>query len=195
MKKKIILLSTIAAAVFLSCNNPQTNESNDTGEMYSKETAEEHNDAKFDNKTEDDAQFVVNAAYNHLTTISLCDLAIMRATHNDVRELANSIHAQHSKANRELEEIASQKGITMPTLQDKENMEYKNLESKTGTEFDKAFYDKIVGLQKDAIDMYQEANTDLADSQLRDYASHQLPTIRVQLDRSMDNQKVAENWE
>ena len=194
MKKKIILLVALATG-FLACNESTTKDSNDSATVYSKESAEDHNEAKFDNKAEKEAQFVVNASSNHLTTIALCNLAMERAVHSDVKTLAGEIKAQHANANRQLEELAQLKGISYPTQPDLDNSDYKSLDGKTGIDFDKAYYNRIVDLQKDAIQMYQEASTDLADADLREYSTHQLPSIRVQLDRSMDNKKVAENWE
>src|SRR5436853_6188783 len=89
---KHFFLSFISIAVIglWSCKN-------ETGTPDNKKEAEEHNDAKFDNKSEKDAQFVVDAADIHLTEISLGQLAENNARADDVKELGRIMNRDHKK--------------------------------------------------------------------------------------------------
>ncbi len=176
---------------FFACSNNQTADKDVQG---TPQNAEDHNDAKFDNENEKDAAFVVDAANANLTAISLCDLAMNRATHQEIKDLAKTVSEHHLKANNELNTLAQSKNITMPTSSSIKDAEYKNLNEKSGNDFDKAFYDKIVAMHKETIDRFEKASQDAKDADLRNYAASQLPTLRAHLDRAMDDQKLAENW-
>lgn len=80
-----------------------------------KEVAEDHNDAKFDNsKNENDAQFLVNVAEINLEEIQLGKLAQQNGSMTDVKELGKMMEGAHSKLQSELDALAKQKLITIP---------------------------------------------------------------------------------
>jgi putative membrane protein len=185
----------VAAALigFTACSN-NTNNDKVADNMGTPKEAEEHNDAKFNNDNENDAQFVVDAVNDNLIEISLCDLAVSRATHPEVKEFAKTLADHHTKANNELTALAQKKNITVPSTTDLKNSEYNSLNDKKGNDFDQAYYDKIVSMHKDAVSRYEKAAQDCKDAEIRNYAAAQLPSLRAHLDRAMDDQKLADNW-
>jgi putative membrane protein len=192
MKKILIntLLSCFVVAFFACSNN--TNHQND--QPGTANSAEEHNDAKFTSDNEKDAQFVVDAARDNMLEISLCDLAISRSTHQEVKDLAKNLSDHHSKAENELAQLAQKKNITIPSDAERESADYKALSDKTGNDFEKSYYSRIVDLHKDAISRFEKAAQDCKDADIRNWAASQLPTLRAHLDRAMDDQKLADNW-
>ena len=197
MKNKILyfLLVPGITALFACSNTDRNNNNNNSADNVGTEkSAEEHNDAKFDNENENDAQFVVDAVKQNLDEIALCDLAMQRANHSEIKEMANMLNASHTKANNELTRIAKEKSITIPMTTDLQGPAYKSLNDKNGNEFDKAYYDKIVEMHKEAVNRYEKASQDAKDVDIRNFAASQLPTLRAHLDRAMDNQKLAEGW-
>ena len=78
--RKIFLKSTLFFSILItlvSCNNDQKSDS--------KDVAEEHNDAKFNNNdTERDAQFLVNASEINLEEMKLAELAQQNGYTTDV---------------------------------------------------------------------------------------------------------------
>ena len=195
MKKNLINYMVAAALIgFTACSNNNPNNNDKTADVGTPKAAEEHNDAKFDSDNEKDAQFVVDAVNDNLIEISLCDLAMTRSTHQEVKDLAKALSEHHTKANNELTALAQKKNITVPSSTDLKNSEYNALNDKKGNDFDKAYYDKIVSMHKDAVDRYEKAAQDCKDAELRNYASAQLPSLRAHLDRAMDDQKLADNW-
>lgn len=105
---KVIFILVIAITV-VSCGNDQKVE--DT-----KEIAEDHNDAKFeDNDKERDAQFLVNATEINLEEISLAQLAQQFGKTEDVKELGKAMEINHAKSLQELTTLAQTKLISIPT--------------------------------------------------------------------------------
>jgi putative membrane protein len=174
-----------------SCNN---NKANEDKTEDTKQQAEEHNDAKFENKQEKDAQFLVDAADISMTEIELGKLAESHGTMPEVRELGKTMIADHTKALNEVKSLASKKQITLPTEMSNKSMDaYKMLDTKTGKDFDKDYCDKMVDGHKDAISKFEKAAADSKDEEIKNWASSTLPTLRKHLDSSMACQEKCKN--
>jgi putative membrane protein len=184
--KEALLHVTFVTTILLiaSCNNNQKPED-------SKDVAEEHNDAKFDNnKQEKDAQFLVNAAEINLEQIQLGKLAqqIGRTTH--VRELGKMMEVAHTKSLNDLTTLAKTKMITIPTLPtDNAQDAYNKLNEKSGKDFDKAYADMMVNTHKDAIDVFEKASINSDNTDIKNWATVSLPDLRLHLDKAIDCQK------
>ena len=63
----------------------------------------------------DDRKFIMEAAHGGMMEVKLGQLAVDKATNADVKQFGQRMVDDHSKANSELMELASQKGITLPT--------------------------------------------------------------------------------
>jgi putative membrane protein len=183
--KELLLQAAFVATVLLlaSCNNNQ--KPKDT-----KDVAEEHNDAKFDNNMQEkDAQFLVNAAEINLEEIELGQLAqkIGRTTH--VRELGKMMEQAHSKSQNDLIALAKSKIVTIPTSPTNEAKDaYKKLNEKPGNDFDKAYADMMVSKHKDAIATFEKASKDGNDAEIKNWAIVSLPDLRIHLDESINCQ-------
>lgn len=93
IKTTLLTLSFLGASlctVMISCDNTSKPED-------SEEVAEEHNEAKFDNKEETDAAFLVAAAGINLEEIQLGKLAQTNSANSDVKALGAMMESEHSK--------------------------------------------------------------------------------------------------
>lgn len=184
--KGALLLVTFVTIILLfsSCSNNQKPE--DT-----KDVAEEHNEAKFDNnKQEKDAQFLVNAAEINLEEIQLGQLAQQIGRTTYVKELGKMMEKSHAKSLSDLTALAKSKMITIPTSPTDDAQDaYKTLNEKSGNDFDKAYVDRMVSGHKDAIAAFEKASTDCDDTDIRNWALASLPDLRTHLDHSIDCQK------
>ena len=156
-----------------------------------KDVAEEHNDAKFDNnKQEKDAQFLVNAAEINLEEIQLGKLAQQNGKTTHVKELGKMMEDAHTKSLTDLTALAQTKMITIPTSPTDDAQDaYNKLNKKSGNDFDKAYADMMVSEHKDAISTFEKASTDGNDTDIRNWATASLPDLRAHLDHSIDCQE------
>ena len=188
IQKAILHLTYCTIILFVtSCSNNSKPE--DT-----KEVAEEHNDAKFDNnKQEKDAQFLVNAAEINLEEIKLGQLAQERGNVSHVKELGKMMEDAHSKSLAALTALAKTKTITVPTTPTENAMDaYKKLNDKSGKDFDKAYADMMVSGHKDAINTFEKASKNSEDADIKNWASTMLPDLRKHLDHAIKCQKECE---
>lgn len=183
--QKFGLFSTLI--LVLSCSNHPKQED-------SKNIAEEHNDAKFDKSTQNnDAQFLVDAAEINLKEIQLGQLAQKQGIAADVKKLGKAMEEAHTKAQKELRDLAEKKQITVPSsLTDEGQNEYKKLADEKGKDFDKEYCDKMVQGHKDAIDRFEKAARDAVDADIKAWASGMIPTFRAHLDQSITCQNKHE---
>jgi putative membrane protein len=147
-----------------------------------KKEAEKQNDKKFDNKMEDDADFVVEAANDGMYEVQVAELAKRNSTSAKIKELADHMIKDHSMANEELKKIAAKKNITLPTkLSDKRQKDFDKLTKLKGADFDKEYAKMMVSDHKDAIDLFQKEADKGHDGELKGWASTKISTLQHHL--------------
>lgn len=161
-----------------SCNNNKTEDP--------AAVAEDHNDAKFDNTKEKDAQFLVDATEINREEIQLGQLAQQQAVSQDIKDLGKMMVDDHQKCLAEVQSLAASKSITIPDAMSKDGQDaYDKLMKESGTDFDKKYASMMVDGHKGAIEKFEKASTDADDADIRSWAAKTLPSLRSHLDRSM----------
>jgi putative membrane protein len=140
-----------------------------------------------------DATFAMNAAKGGLMEVEMGRMAADHATNPDVKQFAQRMVTDHTKANDELKSIASQKGITLPTSIDasaKAKMD--KMAKMSGDAFDKAYMDDMLKDHKhDVAEFRKEANGG-KDADIKGFAGKTLPTLEEHLKMAEDTHaKVA----
>ena len=189
--KKIKILSLFFAASFftlVSCNNKSTQDD-------SKEVAEEQNEEKFDDaEIEDASEFAVNAADGGMLEVQLAQLALTKASSPKVKEFAQTMVDDHSKANEELKNLAQTKNITLPTaLSDKNQKDYDDLAAKSGADFDKAYCEFMVKDHKDDIDKFKKAADKAEDADLKSWTAGKVPVLEHHLSMAQDMENAVKS--
>lgn len=185
LAKETMLRITLFAFILLvsSCGYNQKQE--DT-----KDVAEEHNNEKFDNdKQEEDALFLVDAAEINLEEIQLGKLAQQKGGTAEIKELGKTIEDVHTKSQKNLSALAQSKMVTIPTTPtDDAKDAYKKLNDESGNDFDKAYANMMVSGHNDAIEIFEKASTDCNDEDIKKWATTTLPDLRSHLNRSIECQ-------
>jgi putative membrane protein len=183
---KVIFFAGMVIMGFTSCNEQKGSDS--------KAIAEEHNEAKFNNSKETDAELLVAAAEIDLEEIQLAKLAQTNTKRPNVIALGKMMELEHSKSLKELQALALKKQITIPvTLTEDGQNAYKKLVNKRGIDFDLEYCNMMVTTHKRIVDKLDKASTNATDADIRTWASTKLPVIRDHLDRSINCQKKCEN--
>ena len=184
--RKSLFHATLLTTIFAvsSCTNNQE-------PKYTVEVAEDINDATFDNKDrENDAEFLVEAAEINLEVIQLGQLAQEKGKSADIKELGKMMVEAHTKLLNDLTTLANSKQITIPTaVSDESREEFNLLNEKLGVNFDIAYAELMVSGHNDAIDAFEEAATECADMDIKNWATTTLPELRSHLDQSIESQK------
>jgi putative membrane protein len=129
-----------------------------------------------------DKTFATNAAAGGMAEVTLGRLATQKAGSQQVRQFGQQMVTDHTQANQELQAIAKQQNLTLPTKPDSAStaMEQR-LQARSGTAFDSAYtQDMVQDHQKDVAEFEREANTG-QDPALKAFAQKYLPVLQRHL--------------
>jgi putative membrane protein len=129
-----------------------------------------------------DKKFVHDAAEGGLAEVELGKLASEKGSSENVKKFGQRMVDDHSKANDELKQIASAKGVDLPTdLSAKDKMLKERLSKLNGPNFDKAYMENMVkDHKKDVADFARESSSG-GDPQVKEFAAKTLPTLKDHL--------------
>jgi putative membrane protein len=150
-----------------------------------KEIAEDQNEEKFDDTNlEDDTEFAVAAADAGMMEVQLGQLALTNASSAEVKQFAQSMVDDHSKANEELKGLAQKKNITLPAaLSDKMKKKYDDFVEKRGEEFD-------IDDHKDVVDKFEKEADKGKDPDLKAWAASKIPTLKHHLEMAEQRKDI-----
>ena len=134
-----------------------------------------------------DRTFVSKAAQGGMAEVELGRLATERASNEKVKHFGQQMVDDHSKANEELKNVASNKGTQLPTSMDAQSQAtLKHLSNLHGAAFDRAYIDDMVkDHQKDVADFQREAEHG-TDPDVKAFAAKTLPTLQHHLQMAQD---------
>lgn len=188
MNKNIVNILLLAIAIaFASC---ETKKSED-----SKDVAEEQNEEKLeDSDLEKDSEFAVAAADGGLYEVQVGTLALTKATSPQVKQFAQMMVDDHTKANNELKALASQKGISLPDVMgEKCQKKYYDLDQKEKADFDKEYIDQMVKDHKEDIDKFEDEADKGNDTEVKSWAAGKLAALRHHLEEAERLQETLKN--
>lgn len=164
------------------------------GKKDSSDLAREQNENN--TETEKDAEFAVDATDAGLFEIQVASLAKKKAYSSRVKEFADMMIDDHTKANDELRSLASKKGIALPDVMCEDcQKKYYDLDQKTtGEDFDKEYMDMMVKGHRDVVETFEKEAKNGNDTELTVWAQGKLPALRHHLQEAENiRQSVDEN--
>jgi putative membrane protein len=130
----------------------------------------------------DAGTFVAKAASASMFEIKSSQLAQEKAQRAGVKQLAEHLIRDHTKANEELKAIARQKNYTLPAQMDPQCQEcYERVANARGEAFDATFVQEQVKAHREAIKLFEQASKTLDDPELKAWAAKTLPTLKQHL--------------
>jgi putative membrane protein len=129
-----------------------------------------------------DRQFIKKAAEGGLAEVEFGKLASEKAESSDVKQFGQRMVDDHTKANDQLKQVASEKGLTVPDkLSAKDAATKARLEKLSGKAFDRAYMrDMVTDHTKDVSEFRMESKN-AKDPDVKNFASQTLPTLKDHL--------------
>jgi putative membrane protein len=125
---------------------------------------------------------VKKAAVGGMAEVELGKLATEKASNDDVKKFGQRMVDDHSKANDQLKQLASQKGVTVPSdLEAKDKALKDRLSKLSGTEFDRAYMKNMVRDHNKDVAEFRKESKSAKDNDLKNFASQTLPTLEDHL--------------
>jgi putative membrane protein len=111
--------------------------------------------------------------------VELSRLALQRSPDREVRRFAQRMVDQHSRANRDLIELARREGVRLPTGMDRTHRQaYDRLRRMSGNAFDRVYLDVMMRDHDQAVALFRAQERHGRDRDVRAFAARYLPTIQ-----------------
>lgn len=129
-----------------------------------------------------DMKFAMTAAQDGMTEVELGRLAVQKGMSDAVKQFGQKMIDDHTNANQQLMQIASSKGMTLPTALDaKHQAMVAKFQALTGAGFDREYSKQMVKDHKKAVSLFQKEADRGADADLKTFASQSLPILQGHL--------------
>lgn len=135
-----------------------------------------------------DKKFMMEAAAGGMAEVEMARMAVDKASSDDVKKYAQQMIDDHTKASAELMQVASTKGVTLPTGPDAKHMALmEKLRNMSGADFDR-MYIKEAGVNDHSKmeKLFQKESTGGKDADTRAFAAKTLPTVQMHLKMARD---------
>jgi putative membrane protein len=137
------------------------------------------------NMTSDDKEFVTSAGMGGLAEVQIANLALQNAANADVKAFAQRMVNDHTKANGELQTLATNKGLALPAeISGDPKKMLDDLSQLHGAAFDKAYMKAMVEDHEKVVAAFDKASTSATDSDLKAWAGKTLPTLKEHLEQA-----------
>ena|ERR1051325_6215627 len=184
MKNRFLLLCAAAALLLAlaACKKNESTTATPATDTYASATTSTTATTP-STLSEDDKKFVDTVAEGNAAEVALGQLGAQKATNADVKSFANRMVTDHGKANDELKQLATNKGVTaLPTEPNKEHQDVAaKLSKASGAAFDKDFMDGMVKGHEKVVALFEKESKDAKDADLKAWVSNTLPTIQDHL--------------
>ena len=132
------------------------------------------------NLSKKEVNFINDAAEGGMMEVQMGQLAQQKGQSPDVKSLGQRLVTDHQKASDELKQLASNKGITVPSqLPPKHQKMIDKLSS--ASDFDKTFKDMAVKDHKKDIKEFERLSKSAEDQDLKAWVTKTLPTLQEHL--------------
>jgi len=188
----LVLIIILITAVLAACkksesyNQPTETSTTATTATETSATATTSTAAALNDKDKD---FVTSAARGGTAEVTLAQDGVTHAANADVKSFAQKLVDDHTKANQELMQFASTRGVTTAgELEAKMKQTKERLMKLTGKSFDQAFLKQMVDDHTSTIKMFEDESKIAADPDLKSWVNKTLPTLREHLKMAKDLQ-------
>ena len=175
--KKAILIGTVALAMAGSPAFAQKKQTKTSAPAAAKQPS--------------DQKFVMEAAKGGMAEVELSKLAQDKASSDQVKNFGKRMVDDHGKANDELQTLAKNKNITLPTDLDPKDKALKDRLSKlSGAAFDRAYMNAMLRDHRKDVNEFKMESTSGRDADVKAFASKTLPTLEDHLKLAQQTEKA-----
>jgi putative membrane protein len=135
-----------------------------------------------------DKKFMMEAAMGGQGEIAMARLALQKSSSDSVKQYAQQMIDDHTKAGDQLMQVATMKSITLPTEPDaKHKALLAKMQNLSGAAFD-SMYVKMAGVQdhEKMEKLFQSESSGGKDMDAKSFASSTLPTVQQHLKMARD---------
>ncbi len=132
-----------------------------------------------------DIEFLKVANQCNMLEIKEAELVVKRNASGANLDFAKKMITDHEKVNEELAELATKKGVTLPTgLNEDMQKKYDSLAKTDDAKINKEYFECQVKEHKKAVSAFKDAAEDSKDTDVKAFAAKHLPHLQAHLDEA-----------
>jgi len=113
--------------------------------------------------------------------VQMSQEAATKASSNEVKQFASKMVQDHQKANEELQQLASQKGVSASAGS---NKSMKGMPQGSGEAYDKAYMQQQVRMHEQSVADFEKQSRSADDPDVQQLATKLLPTLKEHLEEA-----------
>jgi putative membrane protein len=118
-----------------------------------------------------------------MAEVELGQLAAGKASSDAVKQFAQRMVTDHSKANGELKTLVQRKGLTLPTELDAKHQQTRDtLAAMSGALFDRSYMDAMRKDHHQTLSDFRQQSMTGTDPEVKGWAANMLPTLQEHMD-------------
>jgi putative membrane protein len=181
-----VLAATALVAFAFGCDR-KDNQMSGRGDNRGLRDDQAQSQGRGDSQSHQDQAFFDTAARANLAEAETGALAAKLANDEGIKKFAQQMVDDHSGANRELTDLATKKGIRLPTRPDEAHQkEAARLAQMSGHEFDQKYAKMMVKDHTEAVALFEKNSMQAKDSDVKAFAAKMLPVLRDHLKMAKD---------
>jgi len=184
MKKlSYVFMIALAACALQACKSGKNSGSGTDSSSTTTDTTTKTATATTTTVDSSSVKFANKAGMGGMAEIQLSKLAQQKSTNKKIKDFADMMVTDHTKAADTLSAIAKAKNITLPASLDADHQKkYDDLSKMSGADFDKGYVKIMVSDHQDAVNLFQDEAKNGTDPQLKAFAGKVEPIIQMHLD-------------
>lgn len=132
---------------------------------------------------EETASFLVKATDGEMTQMQLGQLAEEKSLNQDIKELGAWMVHDHAAWNNEIKTLAAQRNVYLPdSIGDDSFKKINSLNDKAVRAFDKSYTEALIKQYQSTIELFENAEGKVNDTEVRTFINNTLPKAKRQLD-------------
>ncbi|WP_414517738.1 DUF4142 domain-containing protein [Nostoc sp. PCC 9305] len=129
-----------------------------------------------------DKEFMTEAAQGGLAEVQLGQLASQRGASNAAKQYGQRMVQDHTLVNNQLKQLATQKGVTLPTSLDSKNKQVlQSLSKLSGANFDRQYLNQMLQDHEKDVSAFQTEAEQGQDPEVKAFAGQTLPILQEHL--------------
>jgi len=126
--------------------------------------------------------FFKDAGQGGMFEVEMGKVAAANAQNPEVKKFGQMMVDDHSKANKELEDLAKKKNIAMPTDLGSHQSTLNKLKGLKGADFDKEYVEEMVDDHETDVSEFEKQAANATDPDVKAFAAKTLPVLKKHLD-------------
>ena len=139
-----------------------------------------------------DRRFMLTAAQDGMAEVQLGKLAAEKGASEEVKKFGQKMVDDHGKANDKLKQLATSKGVNLPTALDRGHQrDLEKMSKLSGAAFDREYMKHMVSDHENDVGDFKAQASKAKDPDLKGFAASTLPTLEQHLTLAQSTEKVA----